>query len=192
MRGRWRPRRRAGCGGWLRSRSGVTRETRAFLALGGRVPGAASDTELVMSAVTCELMMALGISKGHAENLQLLATRLVRVLPETLAMLECGRLDLTRARLLAEATEVLDDAHARPVQALRAASGGGRAVGRAVAAGVAGPGPARGDHRRPRLGAAAAGVRDPLTGWCGPGRPGTAPGSSRSSAATPTSPPRTG
>ncbi len=96
----------------------VTRETSAFLALGGRVPGAALDTELVMSAVTCELMMALGISKGHAENLQLLATRLVRVLPETLAMLECGRLDLTRARLLAEATEVLDDAHARRVQAL--------------------------------------------------------------------------
>src|SRR5687768_11887497 len=55
----------------------VTRETRTFLALGGRVPGAASDTELVMSAVTGELMMALGIGKGHAENLQLLATRLV-------------------------------------------------------------------------------------------------------------------
>ena len=95
-----------------------TRETRAFLALTGRVPGAASDTDLVMSAVTVELMMALGISKGHAESLQLLATRLVRVLPETLAMLESGRLDLTRARLLAEATEVLDDAHARQVQAL--------------------------------------------------------------------------
>ena len=95
-----------------------TRETMTFLALGGRVPGAASDAELVMSAVTVELMMALGISEGHAENLQLLATRLVRVLPETLAMLECGRLDLTRARLLAEATELLDDAHARRVQAL--------------------------------------------------------------------------
>ena len=110
----------------------VTRETRALLALGGRVPGAASDTELVMSAVTCELMMALGIGKGHAENLQLLATRLVRVLPETLAMLECGRLDLTRARLLAEATEVLDDAHARRVQALRPAAwwGTGRGTGR--------------------------------------------------------------
>ena len=95
-----------------------TRETRAFLALGRRVPGAASDTELVMSAVTVELMMALGINQGHAEGLQLLATRLVRVLPETLAMLECGRIDLTRARLLAEATEVLDDEHARAVQAL--------------------------------------------------------------------------
>src|SRR5688500_683623 len=95
-----------------------TRETMTFLALGGRIPGAASDTELVMSAVTVELMMALGISQGHAENLQLLATRLVRVLPETLAMLEAGRLDLTRARLLAEATEVLDGAHARAVQAL--------------------------------------------------------------------------
>jgi hypothetical protein len=95
-----------------------TRETMRFLALGGRVPGAASDAELVGSAVTCELMMALGIGKVHAEALQLLATRLVRVLPETLAMLESGRLDLTRARLLAEATEVLDDVHARRVQAL--------------------------------------------------------------------------
>src|SRR5215210_1751252 len=95
-----------------------TRQTRAFLALGGRAPGATSDDELVMSAVTCELMTALGISKGHAESLQLLATRLVRVLPETLTMLEAGRLDLTRALLLAEATEVLDDAHARAVQAL--------------------------------------------------------------------------
>ena len=46
-----------------------TRETMSLLALGGRVPGAASDAELVMSAVTCELMMALGISKGHAEAL---------------------------------------------------------------------------------------------------------------------------
>ena len=42
----------------------VTRETSAFLALGGRVPGAASDTELVMSAVTGELMMALGDQQG--------------------------------------------------------------------------------------------------------------------------------
>jgi hypothetical protein len=95
-----------------------TRETMTLLSLGRRVPGATSDTELVMSAVTVELMMALGISKGHAEGLQLLATRLVRVLPETLAMLELGRLDLTRARLLAEATDLLDDAHARAVQAL--------------------------------------------------------------------------
>jgi hypothetical protein len=95
-----------------------TRETMTLLALGRRVPGATSDTELVMSAVTLEVSIALGISKGHAEGLQLLATRLVRVLPETLAMLEMGRLDLTRARLLAEATEVLDDAHARQVQAL--------------------------------------------------------------------------
>jgi hypothetical protein len=92
-----------------------TRETMTFLALGGRVPGATSDAELVMSAVTVELMMGLGISKGHAESLQLLATRLVRVLPETLALLESGRLDLTRVRLLAEATEVLDDASARRV-----------------------------------------------------------------------------
>jgi hypothetical protein len=95
-----------------------TRETGAFLAMTRRAPGAASDAELVMSAVTVELMMALGISKGHAEALQLLATRLVRVLHETLGMLESGRLDLTRARLLAEATDILDDAHARAVQAL--------------------------------------------------------------------------
>src|SRR6187402_816185 len=47
-----------------------TRETMTFLSLGGRVPGAASDAELVMSAVTVELMMALGVSKGHAEALQ--------------------------------------------------------------------------------------------------------------------------
>jgi hypothetical protein len=94
------------------------RETMTLLSLGRRVPGATSDAELVMSAVTVELMMALGISKGHAENLQVLAARLVRVLPETLAMLEMGRLDLTRARLLAEATEILTDEHARQVQAL--------------------------------------------------------------------------
>ncbi len=165
----------------------VTRETRAFLALGGRVPGAASDTELVMSAVTGELMMALGIGKGHAESLQLLATRLVRVLPETLAMLESGRLDLTRARLLAEATEVLDDAHARQVQAAAPAGGGERAVGRAVAAGVAGPGPARGDHGRPGLGPAAAGVRDPVPAGAGVGGRGRHRGDRRSMAATPTS-----
>ena len=96
----------------------ATREAMRLLSLARRVPGATSDAELVMSAVTHEVMVALGISKGHAEGLQMLATRLVRVLPETLAMLECGRLDLTRARLLAEATELLDDEAARKVQAL--------------------------------------------------------------------------
>ena len=46
----------------------ATRETMALLALGGRVAGATSDAELVMSAVTGEVMVALGISKGHAEG----------------------------------------------------------------------------------------------------------------------------
>ena len=45
-----------------------------------------------------------------------LARRLRDVLPETLDALEAGRLDLIRARQLAEATEVLSDDAARRVQ----------------------------------------------------------------------------
>jgi len=75
-------------------------------------------TQLAMSAVTAELMIALGIGKAEAERLELLADRLVRVLPDTLTALEEGRVDLTRARVLAESTRILGDAGARTVEAL--------------------------------------------------------------------------
>ncbi len=155
-RGRWRLRRRSGCGGWWRSRSGSPARRRAFLALGGRVPGAASDTELVMSAVTCELMMALGISKGHAESAAAAGHP-----PGPGAAGDAGDArggppgpdpgrGSWRRRPRSSTTP-----HARQVQALVLPAVGGRAVGRAVAAGLAGPGPARGDHggRRTRPGA---------------------------------------
>jgi len=93
-------------------------QARALLAAAHRVPGQVPDTELIMSLVTTELMMTLGISQTHAEGLEALATRLVRVLPDTLTALEAGRIDLTRARVLAESTSILVDEHARAVQAL--------------------------------------------------------------------------
>jgi len=95
-----------------------TASARAELA--GRPPswGCPSETELVVSLVKHELMVVLGIPAGEAERLETLATRLVRVLPDTLVAVEAGRLDLSRARVLAEATAVLADAAARAVEAL--------------------------------------------------------------------------
>jgi hypothetical protein len=56
------------------------------------------------------------VSEGWAGTLIALTRRLRDVLPETLAALESGRVDLIRARVLAEATAVLDDSAARQVQ----------------------------------------------------------------------------
>ena len=97
---------------------------RRQLAAGPRVPGQPSEAELVHSVVTGELMVVLGIPKGDAERLETLASRLVHVLPDTLAALEAGRVDVARAGFLAEATKLLDHADAREVEALSLPAGG--------------------------------------------------------------------
>ncbi|MDT4996685.1 MAG: hypothetical protein QOD45_753, partial [Pseudonocardiales bacterium] len=84
--------------------------------LSGEGRGPAAPRELVESAVLGEVQAVLGVSEGWAGTLIALARRLRDVLPETLAALESGRLDLIRARVLAEATAVLDDPAARQVQ----------------------------------------------------------------------------
>jgi hypothetical protein len=76
-----------------------------------------SVEELTRSTVIHELMVTLGIAKPDAERLETLATRLVTVLPDTLAALEAGRIDLPRAEVLSEQTAILDDADARTVEA---------------------------------------------------------------------------
>lgn len=85
-----------------------------MLSAEGRAP--AAPRELVESAVLGEVQAVLGVPEGWAGTLIALARRLRDVLPETLAALESGRLDLMRARVLAEATAVLDDPAARQVQ----------------------------------------------------------------------------
>ena len=95
-----------------------TAQARAELAGCPPAWGRPSETELVVSLVRTELMVALGISDCEAEKLWALGTRLVDVLPATLAAVEAGRIDLPRARFLSEATEQLDDVAARAVEAL--------------------------------------------------------------------------
>ncbi|MEP6760251.1 MAG: DUF222 domain-containing protein [Sporichthyaceae bacterium] len=80
--------------------------------------GVASVEELTHSAVIHEVMVILAIAKWEAEKLVERATRLVQVLPDTLAAVEAGRIDLKRAEVLAEETAVLDDGLARQVEAL--------------------------------------------------------------------------
>ncbi len=63
-----------------------------------------------------ELQVVLGIGARPAGRLLDLAHRLTTVLPDTLDALADGRLDLIRARTLAEATQVLSDRDAREVQ----------------------------------------------------------------------------
>ena len=91
---------------------------RAALAGVAREWGIPSEEELTHSTVIHEVMVTLGIAKPAAERLVELATRLVSVLPDTLAALEAGRIDLPRAEVLAEETALLDAAGARAVQAL--------------------------------------------------------------------------
>ena len=91
---------------------------RAELAGVPREWGVPSEDELTHSTVIHELMVTLGIGKPAAERLVGLATRLVSVLPDTLAAVEAGRIDLPRAEVLAQETALLDDAAARAVQAL--------------------------------------------------------------------------
>ena len=78
--------------------------------------GGAPDEELIASAMVSELQVVLGIGARPAGRLLDLAHRLTTVLPDTLTALGEGRLDLVRARSLAEATEVLSTANARLVQ----------------------------------------------------------------------------
>ena len=80
--------------------------------------GIPSVEDLTHSTVIHELMVTLAIAKPDAERLLELATRLVSVLPDTLAALEEGRIDLRRAEVLADETALLDDAGARAVEAL--------------------------------------------------------------------------
>ena len=101
----------------------VSGDAAAMLSMEGRGPTA--PEELVRSAVIGEIQAVLGVPAFPAERSMDLARRLHTVLPETLDALQAGRLDLVRARELAEATEVLSEDAARRVQdqLLRCAGG---------------------------------------------------------------------
>ena len=117
-----------------------------------------------------ELQVVLGVGARPAGRLLDLAHRLTTVLPDTLDALAAGRLDLTRARALAEATEVLSTANARLVQD-RLLGVAGSARGRAVAAVLAGPDRAHRDPgRRGRRGAAPEGATRRAVGALGADR----------------------
>ena len=96
----------------------VTVQAVAELGLLGRVSGAPQDHEVIDSAVVGELQAVLGIAAGPAARLVDLAERVTTVLPAVNSALAAGRLDLTRVRVLAEATEVLPEGLARQVAEL--------------------------------------------------------------------------
>ncbi|MEP6760866.1 MAG: DUF222 domain-containing protein [Sporichthyaceae bacterium] len=91
-------------------------EARRELAGTVRAWGRPSVEELTHTTVVHELMVVLGTAKPAVERLIELATRLVRVLPATLAAVQAGRIDLQRAEVLSQETAVLDDACARQVE----------------------------------------------------------------------------
>jgi Domain of unknown function (DUF222) len=76
----------------------------AELAKGPRVSGQPDADRVAETAVVTGLATVLGISEFQAGRLSTLAERLERALPDTFAALAAGRLDLDRARALAEAT----------------------------------------------------------------------------------------
>lgn len=93
----------------------ISAEAVAELAGLPRVPGTPPHEQVIATAVEGEVQVVLGIGAGPAARMAHLAQRLSAVLPAALAALGDGRLDLVRARVLAEATEGMSDADAREV-----------------------------------------------------------------------------
>src|SRR3954453_22957221 len=81
-----------------------------------RVSGQPADSLVLRTAVLAQTAGTLGVSEHAAGDLLELAGRLTRVLPDTLEALGQGRIDLGRARALAEVTAGCDDAVAREVE----------------------------------------------------------------------------
>src|SRR4051812_32394599 len=94
----------------------VTAEAATALASGPRVPGTPPEERVIDAALEGELQAVLGIPAGPAARMVWLGQRLTRGLPATLDALEAGRLDLHRAKVLAEATTALSTSDARAVQ----------------------------------------------------------------------------
>src|SRR3954469_22665764 len=88
----------------------------AALDTGRRMAGPPRDHEVIDAALEGELQAVLGIPAGPAARMVWLGQRLTRELPATLDALEAGRLDLTRAKVLAEATTALSTSDARAVE----------------------------------------------------------------------------
>jgi len=83
---------------------------------------------------TAELAPVLHLSRGAADARLHLATRLSTQLPDTLAALQPGTIDLPRARAISEATEVLDAPTTAAVQARVLSKAPGQTVGELRAA----------------------------------------------------------
>lgn len=79
------------------------------------VPFEERDVEAEAEA---EVALALGITPWHAAHLVARAHQLTQVMPTVLDALEGGRLDWSRTRTLAEATDALPDPQARRVAAI--------------------------------------------------------------------------
>src|SRR3954471_389187 len=95
----------------------VTGEAVADLAaLGLPVAGTSQGHEVIDAALEGELQAVLGIPAGPAARMVWLGQRLTRTLPATLEALEAGVLDVTRARVLAEATTAMSTSAARAVE----------------------------------------------------------------------------
>src|SRR4051794_21327437 len=81
-----------------------------------RVPGQPADSLVLRTAVLAQTAGTLGCSEHAAGDLLELAGRLTTVLPDILAALGQGRIDVGRAKALAEVTAGCDDALAREVE----------------------------------------------------------------------------
>ena len=102
----------------------VESAARVELARTPRVSGQPADVQVVDSAVTAEVAVVLGTSEAQAGMLIGLARRLTTTLTDTLDALARGRLDLTRARVVSDATVDCELVDARAVEARVLASAG--------------------------------------------------------------------
>ena len=83
---------------------------------GGRPAAGPGFPEVISAFASYELSLALTLTGRSAEGYLDFAVELVTRLPETLAALEAGEIDIIRARIIAEATHVLSNEHAAAVE----------------------------------------------------------------------------
>ena len=100
----------------------------AAASAGGADPAAAAELrrgtarrgagfpEVISSFASYELALALTLTGRSAEAYLDFAVELATRLPKTLAALEAGEIDIVRARIIAEATNVLSKEHAAAVE----------------------------------------------------------------------------
>ena len=98
------------------SAGGANPAAQAGAPAGGRPAAEPGFPEVISPFASYELSLALTLTGRSADAYLDFAVELATKLPETLAALEAGQIDIIRARIIAEATHVLSNEHTAAVE----------------------------------------------------------------------------